>query len=52
MKEKYMSRQQLAQELGISARTLSRKLDALKITLPPGLIPPKLCQQLIELLRS
>jgi hypothetical protein len=52
MKEQFRSRQQLADELGISTRTLSRKLNALRIDVPPGLIAPKLYAQILEKIRD
>ncbi|CAG5071010.1 hypothetical protein DYBT9623_03314 [Dyadobacter sp. CECT 9623] len=52
MTERYHTRQQLAADLGISARTLSRKIKLLSISMPRGLIAPKLYQQLLEKLRT
>jgi DNA-binding NtrC family response regulator len=52
MKEQFRSRQQLANELGISTRTLSRKLSALQINIPPGLIAPRLYTQILEKIRD
>ncbi|WP_141110328.1 helix-turn-helix domain-containing protein [Dyadobacter psychrophilus] len=52
MSEKHKTRQQLADDLGISPRTLSRKLQGLRIVLPPGLISPKLYQQVVEKFRD
>ncbi|NIJ53525.1 hypothetical protein [Dyadobacter arcticus] len=52
MKEQFKTRQQLAIELGVSTRTLSRKLIALQISIPPGLIPPNLYTQILEKIRG
>lgn len=52
MTEHYRTRQELANELGISVKTLSRKLNALNIQLPPGLIPPKIYSEILRQFRG
>ncbi|TLU99010.1 helix-turn-helix domain-containing protein [Dyadobacter luticola] len=48
MKEQFKTRQQLADELGVSPKTLYRKLKVLQIEIPRGLIPPKLYAEILE----
>ncbi|QRR01586.1 hypothetical protein [Dyadobacter sandarakinus] len=52
MKECYKTRQELAIELGISIKTLSRKLSAMNITLPAGLIPPHTYSEILRQLKG
>ncbi|WP_175574375.1 helix-turn-helix domain-containing protein [Algoriphagus marinus] len=46
MKQKVKTRQQVADEYGISARTLSRWFQNKKLRIPKGLLSPKV-QELI-----
>lgn len=42
------SRQEIAEEYGISRRTLYRWIQRTDIQMPPGLIPPKVQEQIYE----
>lgn len=46
MKQKAKSRQEIAEEFGISTKTLSRWIQKSGLPIPNGLVSPK-CQQLI-----
>jgi len=52
MKDKHRTRKQLADDLGVSTRTLARKLVTLKIDLPSGLISPNVYAKIIEKFRG
>lgn len=46
---KAKSRQELAKEYGICARTLKRRLDKHSITLPPGLVLPSFVRKIYQI---
>lgn len=48
----FKTRQQIAQELGISRKTLKRWLDAQNVEIRSGLIPVETADRILDILRK